>query len=159
MKVAESQHHRSEILLEVRCCPSIKLLRRRTQFTEVGNLLLLSGHRFPRNRRFLVIAPKPEVIERYRLGVKCYVPPALSNGTLMRAIGLPVWAGHRQVCHFVFLFVRTDFAHAYRVQFLRYRNESLQAHCPRGGIVTSKKFGGRTPWGEFFTKIFFHILI
>ena len=48
-----------------------------------------------------------------------------------------------------FFFVRTDFAHAYRVQFLRYRDKSLQAHCPRRGIVTSKKIlGVGPPWAR-----------
>ncbi len=85
------------------------------------------------------------------------MPPALRIGIWMRAIGLPVWEGHRRVCHFFFIhFVRTDFAHAYRVQFLRYRNESLQAHCPRGGIVTFKKnLGVGPPRGEIFSQNFF----
>ena len=54
---------------------------------------------------FLVIAPKPEVIARYCLGVKCYVPLALSSGIWIKAVGLPVLAGHRQVFFFVCLFL------------------------------------------------------
>ncbi len=57
---------------------------------------------------------------------------------------------------FFHFFVRTDFVAAYRPQFLRYRDESLQAHCPRRGIVTSKKIlGVGPPWGKFFSQIFF----
>ena len=70
----------------------------------------------------------------------------------MRAMGLPVWARHRRVCLFV---VRTNFVRAFRPQFLRYRDEILQAHCPRGGIVTSKKFLGVGPLGENFFPNFF----
>ncbi len=55
---------------------------------------------------FLVIAPKPEVIDRYSLGVKWYVPPALSNGTWVGAVGLPVLEGLREVFFFC-LFVCT----------------------------------------------------
>ncbi len=71
----------------------------------------------------------------------------------MRAIGLPVWAGHRQVCHF--FFVRTDFVAAYRPQFLRYGDEIVQAHCPGGGIATfEKNLGVGPPWGEIFAQLF-----
>ncbi len=43
---------------------------------------------------------------------------------------------------------------------MRYRDETLQAHCPRGGITTSKKFGGSDPpGGKFFPKFFFEISI
>ena len=133
---------------------SITSLRRRTRFTEIGTFIFLSGPKFPRNRRFLSYCAKTGSAGADRFRGKSYVPPALSNGICVRAIGLPVWAGHRRVRLF-FHFVRTDFAHAYRVQFLRYRNESLQAHCPRGGIVTSKKIlGVGPPWGEIFPHIF-----
>jgi len=50
--------------------------------------------------RFCTIFQKPEVIERYTQGVKCYVPLALSNGIWIRALGLPVLVGHREVCFF-----------------------------------------------------------
>ena len=68
---------------------------------------------------FLVIAPKPEVIDRYILGVKCYVPLALSNAIWVRAIGLPVLVGHREVCFFYLLFILSpsSFANVYRPQF------------------------------------------
>ena len=49
---------------------------------------------------FWTISPKPEVIEGNTLGVKCYVPLALSNGIWIRAMGLPVLAGHPEVCFF-----------------------------------------------------------
>ena len=42
---------------------------------------------------------------------------------------------------FFFHFVRTDFVAAYRPQFLRYRDEIVQARCHRGGIgAFVKKF-------------------
>jgi len=64
-------------------------------------------------------------------------------------------AGHRQVCVFFILFVRTDFVAAYRPQFLRYRDESVQAHCPGRGIDTfEKNLGVRPPGGEIFSQIF-----
>jgi hypothetical protein len=40
--------------------------------------------------------------ERFR--VKSYVPPALSNGLWLGAIGLPVWTRNRRVCLFFFSF-------------------------------------------------------
>jgi hypothetical protein len=52
---------------------------------------------------FSPIFPKPEVIERYCLGVKCYVPLAVFNGIWVTALGLPVFAGLREVCFFLFL--------------------------------------------------------
>ena len=47
---------------------------------------------------FWTISPKPEVIEGNTLGVKCYVPLAVSNGICVTALGLPVLAGLREVC-------------------------------------------------------------
>ncbi len=55
----------------------------------------------------------------------------------------------------LFHFVRTDFAHAYKAQLLKYRHEIVQAQCPMGGIVTSKKMlGVGPPGGKFFPKFF-----
>ena len=83
------------------------------------------------------------------------MPPALSIGIWMSAIGLPVWAGHLRVCLFVILFVRTDFVAAHRPQFLRYGDEIVQAHCPGGGIDTfEKNLGVGPPWGKFFPQNF-----
>jgi len=86
-------------------------LRRRTRFTEIGIFIFLSGPKFPRNRRFFTDSAKTGSAGAERFRVKSYVPPALSNGIWMGAIGLPVWTGNRRVCLF-FHFVRTDFAHA-----------------------------------------------
>ncbi len=121
--------------------------------TEIGVFIFLSGKKFPQNRWFLSDSAKTRSDRAERFRRKSYVPPAVSNGIWMRAMGLPVWAGHGQVCHFFFHFVRTDFVAAYRPQFLRYRNESLQAHCPGGGIDTfDKNLGVGPPWGEFFPQ-------
>jgi hypothetical protein len=68
--------------------------------TEIGVFMFLSGRKFPRNRRFLDHSSKTGSDGAERFRVKSYVPLALSNGTWMRAVGLPVWAGHRQPCFF-----------------------------------------------------------
>ncbi len=99
---------------------------------------------------FLVIAPKPEVIERYCLGVKYYVPLALSNGLWMRAIGLPVLVGHRRVCFFVFCppcFLPTSTGHSFRAT--RMKN---CRHITLGGIQSlfQKFWGSDPPGGNFF---------
>ncbi len=104
---------------------------------------------------FLVIAPKPEVIDRYSLGVKCYVPPALSNGIWTRTLGLPVLEGLREV--FFFFLSPSSFANVYRPQFLSYRDETLQAHYPRGDTVAFKKFWGSDPPGGISFPKFFSI--
>ena len=70
--------------------------------TEIGVFMFLSGRKFPRNRRFLDHSSKTGSDGAERFRVKSYVPLALSNGTWMRAVGLPVWAGHRQPCFFCF---------------------------------------------------------
>ncbi len=46
---------------------------------------------------FSTIFQKPEVIKGNTLGVKCYVPLALSNGIWVRTLGLPVLEGLREV--------------------------------------------------------------
>ena len=58
---------------------------------------------------------------------------------------------------FFFLFsVRTFVARTYRPQFLRYRDEIVQADCPIGGNIALKKIlGVGPPWGKFFPKIVF----
>jgi len=78
--------------------------------------------------------------------------PALSNGICVRAIGLPVWAIHDK---FVFFFCPHGFCSRLQGTVLRYRDEIVQAHCSRGGIVTSKKFWGSDPQGGNFSQIFF----
>ena len=65
---------------------------------------------------FSTIFQKPEVIKGNTLGVKCYVPLALSNGIWIRALGLPVLVGHRDVCFFYFC-PPSSFANVYRPQF------------------------------------------
>ena len=81
------------------------------------------------------------------------MPSGLSNSTCVTALGLPVWAGHRRPCFFC---LSLFFAGRYRPQFLTYRNEIVQAHCPRGGISAFVKIlGVGPPWGKFFPKIFF----
>ena len=60
--------------------------------------------------------------------------------------------------HLVFFFFVCPcfFAGRYRPQFLTYRNEIVQAHCPRGGISAFvKNLGVGPPWGKFFPQIFF----
>ncbi len=52
---------------------------------------------------FWTISPKPEVMDGYTQGVKCYVPPALSNGIWTRTLGLPVLEGLHEVFFSVFL--------------------------------------------------------
>ena len=92
---------------------SVAIIKAPYSGTEIGVFMFLSGRKFPRNRRFLSYSAKTGSAGADRFRGKSYVPPALSNGICVRAIGLPVWAGHRRVCLFLFFhFVRTDFAHA-----------------------------------------------
>ena len=119
--------------------------------TEIGDFIFLSGRKFPRNRRFLDHSSKTGSDGAERFRVKSYVPLALSNGTWLRAVGLPVWAGHRRPC----FFVSGNFARGYRPQFLRYRYEILQVHCPRGHLKSVQKFWGSDPLGEIFSQNFF----
>ncbi len=73
------------------CFRSVSVsLRRRTRFTEVGNLLLLSGHRFPRNRRFFGYSAKTGSDGAKLFQVSFLVPTGLFKGACARAIGLPV---------------------------------------------------------------------
>ncbi len=51
--------------------------------------------------------------------------------------------------------MRTTVARAYRPQFLRYRDETLQADCPIGGNVALKKILGVGPPGGIFFPNFF----
>ena len=78
----------------------ILLIRRHLRFHQMATYYFYPVTDFHEIDGFLVIAPKPEVIDRYSLGLKCYVPLALSNGIWVRAIGLPVLVGHREVCLF-----------------------------------------------------------
>ena len=56
----------------------------------------------------------------------------------------------------VYFYLSLEFAHAYRQQFLRYRDEIVQAHCHRGGIGAFVKIWGvGPPWREIFSQIFF----
>ena len=68
--------------------------------TEIGVFMFLSGRKFPRNRRFLDHSAKTGSDRTDRFRGKCAVPGPVSNGIWMTAVGLPVWAGHRQVCHY-----------------------------------------------------------
>ena len=101
---------------------------------------------------------KPEVMEVNGFGEKLCAPSSIQRymDASDRTSGLGGTSRSLSLFfHFFIFFVRTDVAQAYRVQFLRYRDESLQAHCPRRGIVTSKKIlGVGPPWGKFFSQIF-----
>ena len=77
------------------------LLRRRTRLTEVRSLLFLSCQKFPRNRRFLDSISKTGSDRAKLFQVASLVPADLFKGTCVRAIRLPVLAGHRQVCLFL----------------------------------------------------------
>ncbi len=136
-------------------------LRRRTRFTEIGTFIFLSGQKFPRNRRFLSFCAKTGCGGAERFRGKSYVPPALSIGIWVRAIGLPVWTGHRQVCHFflfVFLFVFCPHDSCSRLQATVFEISRCKF---AGGLPYwwecrfAKNFGGRTPLGENFSPNFF----
>ena len=73
-------------------------LRRRLGSPKFGTLLILYPRKFPRNTRFLADCAKTgsDGAEQYQL--TSLVPAGLNNGTWVRAIGLPVWAGHRRPC-------------------------------------------------------------
>ena len=73
--------------------------------TEIGVFIFLSRRKFPRNRRFLDYSAKTGSDRTERFRGKRFVPGPKCNGIWMTAVRLPVWAGHRQVCHFFFLFV------------------------------------------------------
>ena len=102
---------------------------------------------------FSTIFQKPEVIQGNTLGVKCHVPLALSNGIWIRAMGLPVLAGLREVCLSLCppLVLPTSTGHSFRAIAMK-----LCRHITLGGIQSpSKNFGGRTPLGEIFSPNFF----
>ncbi len=75
--------------------------------SEIGVFIFLSGSNFPRNRRFLSDSAKAGSAGAERFRMKSYVLPALSIGIWMRPMGLPVLAGDRRVCLFLFS-VRTE---------------------------------------------------
>jgi hypothetical protein len=94
-----------------------QLLRRHLRFHQMATYYFYPVKNFHEIEGFWTTSPKPEVIEGNTLGVRCYVPLALSNGIWNGAIGLPVSAGHREVCLFFILFVPLSFANVYRPQF------------------------------------------
>ncbi len=56
----------------------------------------------------------------------------------------------------VYFYLSLDFAHAYRQQLLRYRDEIVQAHCHRGGIgAFVNLLGVGPPGGKFFPNFVF----
>jgi len=61
-------------------------LRRRTRSPEIGVFIFLSGPKFPQNRRFFSGSAKTGSDGGKRFREDSYVPPALSNGTWMRAM-------------------------------------------------------------------------
>ncbi len=91
------------------------------------------------------------MIERYSLGVKCYVPLALSNGIWVRTLGLPGLEGLREVCFFLFFCPPLEIGKAYRPQFQSYGDEILHAHYPWGDTSTFPTIlGVGPPEGKFF---------
>jgi len=87
---------------------------------------------------------KPEVVERNGFGGKVTCPSSIHRymGESDRTSGLDGTSTSLSFCLFS---VRTTVARAYRPQFLRYRDENMQADCPIGGMRFEKNFGGRTP--------------
>ncbi len=93
---------------------------------------------------FWTISPKPEVMAGYTQGVKCYVPPALSNGTWTRTLGLPVLEGLHEVC----LRRRTRFTEIGTFIFLSGqkfpRNRRFLSFCAKTGSAGADRFRGKS---------------
>jgi len=117
-------------------------------------LYFLSGQKFPRNRRFLSFCAKTGSAGADRFRGKIMCPSSIQRYMCEsdRTSGLDGKSTSLSFFFFFFFFsfCPHGFCSRLELQFFRYRDETLQAHCPRGGIVTLKKILGRTPWGEIF---------
>ena len=82
-------------------------LRRRTRVPKSASFYFYPVGNFHEIDGFWSIVQKTGSDREERFRGKCSVPGPVSNGILMTAVGLPVWSGRRQVCHFVILCART----------------------------------------------------
>ncbi len=111
--------------------------------------MLLSEASGGYKRGFCGLSRKPEVIGGTCLGVFCYVPRDLSNGTWIIAIGHHSRKLGRQLCLFVFLSVCyadfSNFAEGYRPEFSKYQAEILNRQRSRSNLKSCMELGGWEP--------------
>ncbi len=100
-------------------------------------------------RGFCGLSRKPEVIGGKCLGVFCYVPRDLSNGTWINAIGHHSRKLGRQLCLFFFPSVCyadfSNFAEGYRPEFSTYQAVISHQQSPRSNWIPFLEIGGLGP--------------
>ena len=132
---------------------SATLLRRQLAYASKATLMLSCPGQGGYKRSFCGLSRKPEVTGGKCLGVFCYVPRDLSNGTWIIAIGHHSRKLGRRVCFSVCLFVClsvcyanfSNFAKGYRPEFSTCQAEIFFRQSPRSNLKTILKIGGLGP--------------